>query len=321
MEPPAAPAAPAPPPAYEPPPGPPAYEPAPVMAGPPPPRRGRGPLLAIVLVVVLLIVVVGGYAVGGFVYAQGKLNSATDSYNGVVDHENKLTDQFNQLNNDFNKTDLSTATADSLNQEKSLYQQLATQSQSAQPTVTADDATLASASAGLSENQWLTALSRSSLDKESTKIGYARQALGVAKTILADSIQYANFYAAVDQVFIDFYNLGKTDSSNISAIVAAVATLKADIAKAIPLDQAPGVSPQMASLMTVLQKLANDFSSLLTDAQSGNTTNVQTDLNNIDADTTKLDGFDFTAISNSEQTYYKNLIDQFNSFVDKANKA
>ena len=142
------------------------------------------------MVVVLVIVVLGGYVVGGFVYAQGRINSATDAYNKVVDHENKLTDYFNSLDSQFtkNNTDPANATSDQIQQEKSLYLQLASQSQAAQPQVTADDNSLASADSGLKDNSWLTVLSKGSLDKASARIGHARAALAVAKTILADSI-------------------------------------------------------------------------------------------------------------------------------------
>ncbi len=148
---------------YAPPPAPAEYAAPPAYGAPPPPpaRRGRGPLIAIVLVVLLVILAGGGYAVGGFVYANSKVNSATDAYNKVVDHENALTDLFNKLDAQFksNNNDPASASSDSIKQDKTLNLQLASQSKSAQPTVESDDTALANAASSLNENSWLTALS------------------------------------------------------------------------------------------------------------------------------------------------------------------
>lgn len=278
--------------------------------------------MAIILIAVLLVVLGGGYAVGGYLYANGKVNAATDKYNSVVDHENALTDYFNNLDSQFNKTDLSTATVDQVKQEKTLFQQAVTKSQSSESTVTADDATLADAQNSLTENSWLTAIDKSAIDKQSAKIGYARQALGVAKTILTDSVQYDQFYMALDDAVVDIDTMTKAlDAQDINGAIAAVQTLKTDLGKASTLSTAPGVSSQMSTFVKDMQTLANDFGKLLSDAQAGDQNAVQQDAAKLDADLKALDAIDFNAASTQEQAFYKNLIDQYNSFVDKANKA
>ena len=293
-------------------------------AGPPPPaaRGGRGPLLAIVLVVVLVVLLGGGYVVGGFVYAGSKVNSATDAYNKVVDHENKLTDVFNNLDKQFSSnTDPAKATADSIKQEKTLYLQLASQSQAAQPTVASDDQALASAKAGLSENSWLTALSKGSLDKAATRIDHARAALAVAKTILADSILYGQFYASVDDAALDLDALDTAaNNGDLNGVDTAISTLKSDVAKAIQGDQAPGVASDMDGFLKDLQTTATDFSALVAAVRAGDSNGVNAAVKKLDADTTKLDGYNFDAISAKEQAFYKNLIDKYNAEVDAANK-
>jgi hypothetical protein len=316
-------ATPAPPPApapYAPMPAPPAY------GAPPPPaaRGGRGPLIAIVLVVLLVILAAGGYVVGGFVYANGKINSATDAYNKVVDHENALTDLFNKLDAQFksNNSNAATASADSIKQDKTLNLQLASSSKTAQPTVESDDQTLATAASSLNENSWLTALSKSSLDKSANRIGHARAALAVAKTILADSIQYGTFYASVDDAALDLDTLDTAaNAGDLNAVDTAIQTLKSDVAKAIQQDSAPGVASKMDGFLKDLQKTANDFSALIAAVRAGDGNAVNVAVKNLDADTTKLDGYDFTAMGNSEQAFYKALIDKYNTEVDAANKA
>lgn len=290
----------------------------------PPARRGRGPLIAIVLVVLLVILVGGGYVVGGFVYANGKVNSATDSYNKVVDHENALTDLFNKLDAQFSKNNSNTTTdsADSIKQDKTLNLQLASSSKTAQPTVESDDQALATAASSLNENSWLTALSKSSLDKSANRINHARAALAVAKTILADSILYGTFYASVDDAALDLDALDTAaNGGDLNAVDSAIQTLKSDVAKAIQGDGAPGVASQMDPFLKDLQKTANDFAALVAAVRAGNGPEVNRIVGVLDADTTKLDGYDFTAMGVSEQTYYKALIDKYNAEVDAANKA
>ena len=297
------------------------YAPAPM--GPTPPR-GRSPLVAIVLVVVLVVVVLGGYAVGGFVYGQGKVNSATDAYNKVVDHENKLTDYFNNLNQQLSSatSDPANATADQINQEKALYLQLATQSQASQPQVTADDNALASADASLKENSWLTVLSKGSIDKADARIGHARAALAVAKTILADSILYGQFYATVDDAALDLDALDTAaNKGDLNGVDTAINTLKTDVAKAIQEDKAPGVASEMDAFLNDLQTTAADFAALVAAVRAGNQNGVNQAVNKLDADTKKLEGYDFDAMSTKEQAFYKALIDQYNKEIEAANKS
>ena len=301
---------------------PPAYEAPPPPA--PAPRRGRGPLIAIVLVVLLVILAGGGYVVGGFVYANGKVNSATDAYNKVVDHENALTDLFNKLDAQFSSNSSNTTknSSDSIKQDKTLNLQLASQSKTAQPTVEADDQTLATAASSLNENSWLTALSKPSLDKSANRIGHARAALAVAMTILADSIQYGTFYASVDDAALDLDALDTAaNAGDLNAVDTAITTLKSDVAKAIQEDSAPGVASQMDSFLKDLQTTADDFSALVAAVRAGDSNQVNVVIQKLDADTTKLDGYDFTAMGASEQAFYKALIDKYNTEIDAANKA
>jgi flagellar basal body-associated protein FliL len=291
---------------------------------PPAPRRGRGPLVAIVLIVLLVILVGGGYVVGGFVYANGKVNSATDAYNKVVDHENALTDLFNKLDAQFksNNGNTTTQSSDSIKQDKALNLQLASSSKTAQPTVQADDQTLANAASSLNENSWLTALSKSSLDKSANRISHARAALAVAETILADSILYGTFYATVDDAALDLDALDTAaNAGDLNAVDTAIQTLKTDVAKAIQEDSAPGVASQMDPFLKDLQKTANDFSTLVAAVRAGDSAGVNRAVAALDADTTKLNSYDFAAMGTSEQTYYKALIDKYNAEIDAANKA
>ena len=299
---------------------PPAYAPpAPIAAAP---KRGRGGLLAIILVIALLIVAGGGYVAGGFITANGKLNSSTDAYNKVTDHQNKLTTFFDTISGQFSKNNLTGSSVDSVKQEKSLFQQLVTQSQGFQPTITSDDQSLVNAEASLKDSSWLTALSKSSLDTQGAKIEDLRAALKIANTILGDYIQYGTFYASLDQAVIDFDNVSKAlDAQDLAATVTALGTFKTDLATALTQDKGAGISTQMPSFIQTLQALANDLSALIAAAQAGNSAGVDAAAAALDADNSKLDKFDDAAMQKEEQTFYKQLIDSYNSAVDKANRA
>lgn len=315
----------APPPVMEQPPAPQPYAPAPYGQMPPvvPAKRSRGPVLAIVLIAVLVLLAGGGYLVGGFVYAQGKINSATDAYNSVVDHQNKLTDFFTSFNKQLaTNNDPSKETADALKQEKALYAQLVSQSQAAAPQIDTDDAALASANSSLSENSWLTALSSSSLNKESQQLTDARAALAIAKTIVTDSVQFGNFMQAFDDANIDNANLNKdVDNNDGSAIVSDLSSLKSHLSTAITLDKAPGLPPEMDTYLKLVQSVATDVTDAINFANQGDQTGFDNALKKFDSDSKALDAFDFSAVSSKITSFYQGLTDQYNAQVDKANKA
>lgn len=305
----------APPPTYAPPP----YGAQPI-APPTTPRRGRGGLIAIVAIVLVVVLAAGGYLVGGFIVAQGQLNSATDTYNGVVDHQNTLNEFFKSLSSKINAVSFNDATHDNVAAAKTLYQQLVTQSQSSEPQVDSDSAALDGARAKLSANSWLTGLSKSSLDKESTRIGYAQSALGVAKTILTDYVQYGTFNESLLDSVNDLLTLtDAADQKDLAGASAAAQKLKTDIATAIGQDKAPGLPTETDAFMHDFQSLANDFADLLAAATAGDPNGVTKADNALNADLKKIDGYDQNAMDNESKTFYNNLIDQYNGFVDKAN--
>jgi len=272
--------------------------------------------------VLVVLVGAGGYVVGGLAFANSRLNSAQDAYNKVVDHQNALGDTFNSLSNQFTGNDLTSATSSSLTQEKTLYQQLVSKAQDAQSQIATDDASLSSASSTLTENQWLTALSRSKLDSASARIGHERAALGIAKTIVADYVQYGTFYEAVDVVAIDLDTLGTAaGGTDAAAIETAYLALKADVAKALQLDHAPGVAPEMNTLVGEVQTLTNDFGTLIDAAGRSDSAGVQAAVTAVQDDGAKLSAFDFSKAATEEKNFYQPLIDSYNAEVNKANKS
>src|SRR2546423_6441961 len=292
-------------------------------APPPPPARparSMRPLLAIIVAVIIVIVAVIGYAVAGYAYSQSRLNSARNAYNTGVRHENKLTDAVNSLGSKLTGANVVNASTTDIKSDQTLVAQLISESQAAQAQIKTDDATLSSAESDLKSNQWLTVISKSDIDKMSTRIGHMRKALADGKTISADYVQIGAFYQAFLDMAADFDTIGNTTGSpDLTAVAATIQKLKADVAKAISLDKAPGLPADIDAFLKVVQSFAGDVSNLLNALGSGDSAAYDAAVSAGDADVAKLDTFDFTKMGNAIDSYYKPLIDDYNSEVDKAN--
>jgi hypothetical protein len=278
------------------------------------------PIIAGVVIVAVLVVAVIGYGVAGFAFAQGRLDAARSTYNAVVSHQNTITDEFNSFDSKVTGVNVTSATAADLKTNQDAYALLVTQSQAAQPTITSDNASLATAQADLRQNSWLTVFNRSSLDQASSKIDHERKALASAKTITGDLVQLGTFYQQFYTSLLDLDTLDmKTQASDFPGAASAITTLKADINKAIQLATAPGLPPEMKLFLTDFQTLAGDFEKLLNAAIAGDTNGANADLASVKADLAKIESYDFDKMSTAIKGFYQPLIDSFNSEVAKAN--
>ncbi|OLC15592.1 MAG: hypothetical protein AUH32_02920 [Actinobacteria bacterium 13_1_40CM_66_12] len=119
---------------------------------PPPPEipqpqgAPRNLILVVTAVVVVAVIVVAaiGYGVVGYAFASSRIAGARSAYNNVVSHQNTITESFNTLDTKMTALSLTTATTADLQQNRTAYAQLVSQSQSAQATLVADDASLKS---------------------------------------------------------------------------------------------------------------------------------------------------------------------------------
>ena len=297
------------------------YFPPPSEGPPAPaPRKRSGALLPIIVVVVIVIVAVLGYGVGGYAYAQGKLNSAQDTYNSVVGHQNSLNDAVKSLDTQLTSTDFSTASTSAIQQSKSKLADMVSKSQNAQPQITSDDASLAKAEDSLNDNSWLTLLRKPDIDKMHTRIEHLRKALAIAKTLTSDYVQVGTFENALLDVIVDLDDLSaKAQATDLNGATTADGKLKTDVDKAISLDKAPGMPAEMDTLLQDLKALANDFGTLLAAAKAGDSTGANTAEKALEADAAKIQAVDYKKIGDDINSFYNPLIDQYNSEVDKAN--
>jgi len=289
---------------------------APVAA---PPRRSSGPIIVAVAVLIVLVLAAIGYAVAGFTFATSRIDSTTKALNTVITNENAITAQFNSTK-DVAALDTK-ATGTELKSNKTAVAQVVTQSQTAQATITTDQASLVSAQNSLSDNSWLTTFSRSRLDNMSGKIGHWRTALVSAKTITSDLVQLGTFLQSYDDSLIDVDTLvTKGNANDFTGMASALGSLKTDVGKAISLADAPGLPPDMKAFLVDLQAEATDTSKLLNDALNGaSDSTLQADINLVDADGVKVDAHDIVKINIAILAFYAPLIDAYNAEVAKAN--
>jgi hypothetical protein len=279
------------------------------------PRRNLGPIIAVIVIIIVVLGAAGGYLVGGYAFAQSRLNKAHDAYNTTVDHQNKLNDAVNSLNSTVTGSTGSSAAA------KTQLDQVVSLSQAAQTQIGTDDAALAAADGGLTENQWLTVFSRSSLDQASKRIGHERAALALAKSITADYVLIGGFYQAFYDTANDVGTLGtKASASDYSGAASANQTLKTDVAKAIQQDQAPGLPAEIDTYLKDIQSFSGNFGAVLNAIVAGDTKALTTATTALEADASKIQGFDLSKMDTEVGSYYQPLIDQYNAEIDKANK-
>jgi hypothetical protein len=255
----------------------------------------------------------------GFADAQGRLNRAQASYNAVVDHQNKLNAAVQSLDK-LPSANLTNVSASDLQKSKGSFDQVVTQSKEAQGQIAFDDATLSTANDQLSQDQWLTLVSRSRLDKRSAKIGHLRNALAKAKVITAGYVQDGPFYDAFFDMGADLELLGtKAQASDFTAMAAANEKLKTDTAKAVQLENAPGLSPEMVSMLKDVQAFGTDIGKLLDAVTARNEAGINASASAIGADAARLQAHDLKKIGAEVDAYYKPLIDSYNSEIGKAN--
>jgi hypothetical protein len=107
--------------------------------------------------------------------------------------------------------------------------------------------------------------------------------------------------------------------SDFAGAIGDVATLKTDLAKALQASNAPGLPPEVRLFIIDFQTFATDESNLLIAVNSSDVSAGQSLSPKVTADVTKLDSYDFTKIGNEIASFYKPLIDDYNSEISRAN--
>jgi hypothetical protein len=278
-------------------------------------RRLRA-TIGVVVVIVIVLVGIFGYAATGLAYAQTKVGNADKALNTVVSHQNSLNTTFKGI--DVSATGLNSANFDP-KQASTLLGKFVANANLAGTTIAKDDTALASARASLGQQQWLTMVARGSLDKEAARIDHARKALSMAKTIAADYAQVGEFWQALINAFSDGQTVGnQIATADLAGAKATLTTTKTHADKALQLSGGPGLPPEVHALMVDFESLIADVSKLLDAVAAGDDAAIVSTENQLQADATKVDGYDFAKIEAETKTYYKPLVDSFNTEMARA---
>jgi len=275
-------------------------------------------LLKRIELIVLGILIIGiiGYAGTGIVYAGVMVANADRSLNTVVSHENDFSKSFNEIT-----TEHKALSGSNFNpkDEVALADKSVMSSQLAAQTINQDDAALGSVERSLEGSRWLTAISRSSLDRESTRIRHLQNSLAAGRTIAAAGVVDGTFWHSVYSALADLDLINtQAGSGDFTSARTTLTTMKADVDHAVQQPASPSLPADLRQLVIELQTLVADYSKQLDAQIAGDDATVAAQQAVLDADRTKLASYDMDKVGTEIDGFYKPLIDRFNSEVAAA---
>jgi hypothetical protein len=274
------------------------------------PRRKR----IEIAVIAILIVGIIGYAGAGFAYAGERVANAQQTLNAVVSHQNSLNSAFNDLNTQLIALN-STKTFDP-QQAIALVDKSVANSQMATQTINQDDASLGAAAQRLTENRWLYIFGSGSgnLQRESTRITHARNALAAARTVSSDQVLDGKFWHALYIALADLANLSTQSSAgDFTGAKTTLGTMQADVDQAVQLGSGPGLPTALHDLMVDFQTLVADYGKQVDAHLAGDDAGVASYQASVQADLARIAGYNVDQIGTQIDAFYKPLIDRYNS--------
>jgi len=273
-------------------------------------------MIAVGVMVALVLAGIGGYAVAGFSLASNRISRADSALEAAMSHEDRLDATFSAFRDAFALFSLDQPDAVAF---RAQTDKLVTGWEANRTQVRGDDSRLASAGRSLTDQQWLTAFSRSSLDAEAGRVSHARKAMAAAATIAGDYLQDGQFLQALAAVLTDLTAI--TISENLRDFVGAtgtIPTLKQDIGKALSLSTAPGLPPAIHELLVDLQKTVVDLAALFNAYLSGDRTAYDSAQTSLIADDTALAAVQTDQVASDVAAFYKPYIDTYHSEITLA---
>ncbi|HET7419229.1 MAG TPA: hypothetical protein VFL27_02485 [Candidatus Dormibacteraeota bacterium] len=269
------------------------------------------------IAIAVLMVVVIGYAAAGLVVSVSRVAGAERTLNAVVSHQNTLNSTFRDINAQLGQ--LSSGSAFNPEQAIILVDKSISNSELATKTIEEDDASLVSASSELQSARWLTLVGQSSLDREATRLGHARNALGSARTYVTDELQDGHFWHSLYAGLNDMARLrAQVYANDLQTASATLVTLKTDVDSGAQLSTSPGLPAALHKLMVDMQTLESDFGKDLDARLAGDDGGIASADEAISADLQKIAGYDFDQIAADITAYYKPLLDRFNAEIAAA---
>lgn len=265
----------------------------------------------------ILIVGIIGYAGTGLVYSGVLAASAERTINTVVSDQNSLNQSFTSINSELSA--LSTSSTFNAQQAIALVDKSVSNSELATRTITQDDASLGSVEKQLAANRWLTAIGHSSVDRESTRIAHARDALAAARTIASDQVLDGRFWHSLYTALGDLDTLNKqSGAGDLASARATLTSMQMDVTIAVQQSTSPGLPTDLHDLMVDLQSFVTDYGKQLDAQLAGDDASVAQYQASVEADLTKLSAYDIDKIGKEIDAFYKPLVDRFNSQIAAA---
>ena len=263
-------------------------------------------------VLAALIVVVIVYAAAGIVVAATRVTNAERTLNAVVAHQNTLNSTFRDI--DVQLGQLSGGSAFNPEQAIILVDKSISNSQLATKTIEDDNASLNSASSQLQSQRWLTFVGQNSLDRETTRLQHAHNALDAAGSYVSDELQDGHFWHSLYAGLDDMTKVRSQDYANdVQAAAATLVTLKSDIDTAAQLSTSPGLPKALHDMTADMQTLVTDYGKELDAKLAGDDAGILSTQQAINADLQKIAAYDFDTIAAEITAYFKPLLDRFNS--------
>ena len=257
------------------------------------------------------------YAGAGIVYAGALTSSAERTLNTVVSHQNSLNTSFNEI--DSEASALGGSGTFNPQQAVGLVDRSVTSSQVAALTINRDDSLLASVQGQLDSSRWLTLAGHSTMDRESARVGHARNALGAARMIAADQVLDGHFWHALYTALGELDTLNtQAGSGDYASAKTTQAKLQTDVAQAVQQSTAPGLPPELHSLMVDLQTFVSDFGKQLDAQTAGDDAAVAQYQSSLDGDRNKLATYNVDKIGSDIDAFYRPMIERFNSEIAAA---
>ncbi len=264
--------------------------------------------------VVLGILIIGiiGYAGTGIVYSGVLIASSERTLDTVVSHQNSLNTSFSAISTQVSA--LGTSSTFNAQDAITLVDKSVSNSELAAKTINQDDSSLSSVESQLAGSRWLTAIARSSLDRESARIRHARNALAAARTLAADEVLDGHFWRSLYTALGDLDTLNKqSEAGDLTLARASLTAMQTDADQAAQQATAPGLPADLRDLLVDLQTFVTDYGKQLDAQLAGDHASVAAYQSNLVADLTKIGAYDIDKIGTEIDAFYKPLIDQFNS--------
>jgi hypothetical protein len=276
---------------------------------------GRKQIEIAVLGVLIIGIIL--YAGTGIVYAGALSSSAERTLNMVVSHQNALNTSFNEIDNEV--AALGGSGTFDPQQAVGLVDRSVTSSQAAASRINLDDSALASVQGQLDSSRWLTLVGHSTVDREAARVGHARNALAAARMIAADQVLDGHFWHALYTALGELDTLNnQSGSGDLTSAKATLATMQTNVMQAVQQSTAPGLPPDLHSLMADLQTFVSDFGKQLDAQIAGDDAAVAQYQSTLDSDRNKLGTYNVDKIGSDIDAFYRPLIERFNSEIAAA---